>query len=67
MTDQDKRIFMDAECPHCGEICGNGGCGDTFHCYYCGWTGKVGSHPGDIKALKEFMRRHKERNKEATP
>lgn len=68
MIDQDKpMIFMDAKCPNCGSTCGNSGSGGIFHCCQCGWSGQIGIHPDDIKAVQEIMRRHKERNREATP
>lgn len=66
MIDQDKpMIFMDSKCPNCGSACGNGGSSDIFHCCWCGWSGHIGIHPDDIKAIEEIMRRHQERNKEA--
>lgn len=43
VTQQYRFEKADAKCPRCGEICGNGGHGDVFHCS-CGWTGKVGGH-----------------------
>lgn len=62
MTDHDRPIvFMDGICPECGEICGNGGAGDILRCR-CGWSGKMDE--GDTRAIAEFIRRHKERNKE---
>ena len=64
MADQ---IFMDCACPHCGSLCGNGGNGDIFYCSVCGWTGKIEMHPDDAKTIQEFIRRAKERDKEATP
>lgn len=64
MTDRGKPIvFMDAECPQCGEICGNGGYGDTFRCLSCGWSGKFKMDARDEKAIQDFIRRHKERNR----
>lgn len=58
-------IFVDAECPNCGGICGNGGRGDIFYCPSCGWKGEIEMHPNDIKALDEIFRGHMEKNKEA--
>lgn len=62
MIDQDRPIvFMDGICPKCGKPCGNGGAGDILRCQ-CGWSGKMDGE--DARALAEFIRRHKERNKE---
>ena len=58
-------IFVDAECPNCGGICGNGGRGDIFYCPSCGWKGEIEMHPNDIKALDEIFRGHMEKNKQA--
>lgn len=58
-------IFVDAECPNCGGICGNGGRGDIFYCPSCGWKGEIEMPPNDIKALDEIFRGHMEKNKEA--
>ncbi|MEL4859811.1 hypothetical protein AAEU42_01015 [Pseudoflavonifractor phocaeensis] len=64
MDKMDKPlVFMDGICPKCGNMCGNRGAGDILRCS-CGWSGKMDEK--DTKALSELIRRHKERNKEAS-
>ncbi|WP_130850791.1 hypothetical protein [Intestinimonas timonensis] len=43
----EKLIFSDAQCPSCGETCGNGGCGNTFYCPSCGWKGRLQPQESD--------------------
>ena len=36
-----KLIFIDIQCPRCGDLCGNGGEGYDFYCPSCGWKGTI--------------------------
>lgn len=55
-------LFVDVECPRCGQACGNGGAGMVF-CRSCGWMGRL--DPKDERVLAEIFRKHQERNDEA--
>lgn len=57
----ESTVFMDASCPRCGNICGNGGQGDAFYCHNCGWRGKIDISPHDKKLIQDFIQRSRER------
>lgn len=51
-------IFLDAECPKCGYLCGNNGHGDVFYCYHCGWSGHIEGYAQDMAIIQELFRKH---------
>lgn len=59
-------IFIDAECPRCGGLCGNGGQGDTFYCPSCGWKGKIEHSRDDMTLMEEYIRHLMRQNKADT-
>ena len=63
MEEMEEQVFLDGVCPHCGWRCGNGGQGMTLRCP-CGWTG--GLTQEDLEALRAFIHRHQEKNRDDT-
>lgn len=50
----DKILFIDGQCPRCGQMCGNGGHG-PLKCG-CGWVGDEGDTKEVEKKLDEIFR-----------